>query len=48
MAKVIFCNTGKEEEATLQFVNACSKKWNVEITWLEFAVENGEKISKTT
>jgi 3'-phosphoadenosine 5'-phosphosulfate sulfotransferase (PAPS reductase)/FAD synthetase len=46
MAKVIFCNTGKEEEATLQFVNACSKKWNVEITWLEFAVENGEKISK--
>lgn len=46
MAKVIFCNTGKEEEATLQFVNDCSKKWNVEITWLEFAVENGEKISK--
>lgn len=45
-AKVIFCNTGKEEEATLQFVNDCSEKWNVEITWLEFAVENGEKISK--
>jgi 3'-phosphoadenosine 5'-phosphosulfate sulfotransferase (PAPS reductase)/FAD synthetase len=45
-AKVIFCNTGKEEEATLQFVNECSKRWNVEITWLEFAVQNNEKISK--
>jgi 3'-phosphoadenosine 5'-phosphosulfate sulfotransferase (PAPS reductase)/FAD synthetase len=45
-AKVIFANTGKEEEATLKFVNECSKRWNVEITWLEFAVENNEKISK--
>lgn len=45
-AKVIFCNTGKEENATLDFVNECSKRWNVEITWLEFAVENEEKLSK--
>lgn len=45
-AKVIFANTGKEEEATLQFVNECSKRWNVEITWLEFAVQDNEKISK--
>jgi 3'-phosphoadenosine 5'-phosphosulfate sulfotransferase (PAPS reductase)/FAD synthetase len=45
-AKVIFCNTGKEEEATLQFVNDCSQHWKVEITWLEFAVENDKKISK--
>jgi 3'-phosphoadenosine 5'-phosphosulfate sulfotransferase (PAPS reductase)/FAD synthetase len=45
-ARVIFCNTGKEEEATLQFVNECSKRWNVEITWLEFAVQDNEKISK--
>jgi 3'-phosphoadenosine 5'-phosphosulfate sulfotransferase (PAPS reductase)/FAD synthetase len=45
-AKVIFCNTGKEEEATLQFVNECSKRWNVEITWLEFAIQDNEKISK--
>jgi len=46
-AKVIFCNTGKEEEATLKFVNECSKRWNVEITWLEFAIENNKKISKS-
>lgn len=45
-AKVVFCNTGKEEEATLQFVNDCSQKWNVPITWLEFSVENNEKITK--
>jgi 3'-phosphoadenosine 5'-phosphosulfate sulfotransferase (PAPS reductase)/FAD synthetase len=45
-AKVIFCNTGKEENATLDFVDRCSKEWGVDITWLEFAVENDEKISK--
>lgn len=45
-AKVVFCNTGKEEEATLKFVNDFSNKWNVPIIWLEFAVENNEKISK--
>ena len=45
-AKVIFCNTGKEEEATLKFVNDCSNHWNVEITLLEFAVVNDVKIPK--
>lgn len=45
-AKVVFCNTGKEEEATLKFVNDCSEKWNVPIIWLEFAIENNEKITK--
>ena len=45
-AKVIFCNTGKEEESTLKFVNDCSIYWNVEITWLEFAVVNDLKIPK--
>jgi len=45
-AKVIFCNTGKEENATLDFVDRCSKEWGVDITWLEFAVENEEKLSK--
>lgn len=35
-AKVLFCNTGKEEEATLEFVNEVGKRWNISITWLEY------------
>jgi 3'-phosphoadenosine 5'-phosphosulfate sulfotransferase (PAPS reductase)/FAD synthetase len=35
-AIVIFANTGKEAEETLEFVNAVSVNWNVPITWLEY------------
>ena len=35
-AIVCFANTGKEDEATLRFVQDCSVRWNVEINWLEF------------
>jgi 3'-phosphoadenosine 5'-phosphosulfate sulfotransferase (PAPS reductase)/FAD synthetase len=35
-AIVCFANTGKEEEATLQFVKDCQDKWNVKIHWLEY------------
>jgi 3'-phosphoadenosine 5'-phosphosulfate sulfotransferase (PAPS reductase)/FAD synthetase len=35
-AIVCFANTGKEEEATLRFVQDCSEHWNVEIHWIEF------------
>ena len=35
-AKVIFCNTGKEHEATLDFVKEIEKQWNVPIVWLEY------------
>lgn len=33
---VIFANTGKEHPATLQFVQDCSGRWGVPITWLEY------------
>ena len=35
-AVVCFANTGKEDEATLEFVRDCSVNWNIPITWLEF------------
>lgn len=38
-AMVLFCNTGKEHEATLNFVNDCQINWNVPIIWLEYQVE---------
>jgi hypothetical protein len=38
-AVVCFANTGKEDEATLRFVQQCSERWGVHITWLEFQQE---------
>ena len=35
-AIVCFANTGKEEEATLEFVRDCEKNWGVRIHWLEY------------
>jgi len=35
-AIVCFANTGKEDEATLRFVQDCSERWGVEIHWVEF------------
>jgi len=35
-AIVCFANTGKEEEATLRFVQDCAERWAVPITWLEY------------
>jgi len=34
--RVIFCNTGREMPETLDFVQECSDRWDVPITWLEF------------
>lgn len=35
-AVVCFANTGKEEEATLEFVRDCEQHWGVKIVWLEY------------
>jgi len=35
-AIVCFANTGKEDEATLEFVRDCQINWGVKINWLEF------------
>lgn len=34
--RVVFCNTGKEHPATLDFVQECGQRWGVEIDWLEY------------
>jgi len=39
-AIVCFANTGKEEEATLEFVRDCSVNWNVKIHWVEYRAED--------
>jgi len=33
---VLFCNTGREYEETLRFVNDCERYWGVPIHWLEY------------
>ena len=33
---VLFYNTGKEREETLDFVQECSERWSVDTTWLEY------------
>jgi len=33
--KVVFANTGNENEETLIFVDKCSKLFNVDVTWIE-------------
>ena len=35
-ALVCFANTGKEEEATLRFVQDCAEHWGVQISWVEY------------
>lgn len=36
----IFANTGAEDEKTLQFVNECDKRWNLNMIWVEAKVNH--------
>jgi 3'-phosphoadenosine 5'-phosphosulfate sulfotransferase (PAPS reductase)/FAD synthetase len=35
-SSVLFCNTGREEDATLDFLHEMEVRWGVPITWLEY------------
>jgi 3'-phosphoadenosine 5'-phosphosulfate sulfotransferase (PAPS reductase)/FAD synthetase len=38
---IVFANTGKEHNRTLEFVHECDKRWNLKIVWLEAVVNEG-------
>lgn len=40
---VIYCNTGKEREETLEFVKNIGERWGVQIVWLEFEYRSESK-----
>lgn len=42
-AVVCFANTGREMPQTLEFVNDCSVKWDVNIVWLEYDLNEENK-----
>lgn len=44
-AVVTFANTGREMPETLDFVQECSNRWNVVITWLEYTRKDGKPIA---
>jgi 3'-phosphoadenosine 5'-phosphosulfate sulfotransferase (PAPS reductase)/FAD synthetase len=35
-AVAVFANTGKEDDATLRFVDECASRWDVPVVWLEY------------
>lgn len=41
---VVFANTGKEEPATLDFVNQCDQLWGGNVVWLEYCPVDKFKI----
>jgi 3'-phosphoadenosine 5'-phosphosulfate sulfotransferase (PAPS reductase)/FAD synthetase len=41
--KVTFQNTGLEHEATYSFIQRVAQEWAVDITWLEYAIDDDDK-----
>ena len=41
---VTFQNTGKEMPQTLDFINECDKRWNLNIVWLEYRYGNNFEV----
>lgn len=37
---VMFQNTGKEHPNTLDFINECDKRWNLNVIWIEYPFGN--------
>jgi 3'-phosphoadenosine 5'-phosphosulfate sulfotransferase (PAPS reductase)/FAD synthetase len=43
-AYVVFANTGKEMEETLDFIHECEEMWDIKIYWLELDIHNERPI----
>ena len=41
--KIVFCNTGKENPETLEFVHEFEKKFDLDIYWLEYRCDRTQK-----